>query len=124
MIYKFYDTCSLLLKVDNLWGEDETIVLSSITLEELEHIKTAINKDPDVKFAARKLIHELDEHYGEYDVIVWNNTLAQMMKEMNLPDTQDSKIITSAGWFQLQHQDAEVIFVTNDLSCKHIARAA
>jgi predicted ribonuclease YlaK len=123
MIYKFYDTCSLLLKVDNLWEEDTTLVLSSITLEELEHIKTAMNKDPDVKFAARKLIHELDEHYGEYDVIVWNNTLAQMMKEMNLPDTQDSKIITSAGWFQLQHQDAEVIFVTNDLSCKHIARA-
>ena len=124
MIYKFYDTCSLLLKVDNLWGEDETIVLSSITLEELEHIKTAVNKDPDVKFAARKLIHELDEHYGAYHVIVWNNTLAQMLKEMNLPDTQDSKIITSAGWFQLQHQDAEVVFVTNDLSCKHIARAA
>ena len=37
MIYKFYDTCSLLLKVDNLWEEDSTLVLSSITLEELEN---------------------------------------------------------------------------------------
>ena len=62
MIYKFYDTCSLLLKVDNLWEEDSKMVISSITLEELEHIKTSANKDPDIKFAARKLIYELDRH--------------------------------------------------------------
>ena len=57
MIYKFYDTCSLLLKVDNLWEDNVVVVLSSITLEELENIKTATNKDPDVKYAARKLAH-------------------------------------------------------------------
>ena len=123
MIYKFYDTCSLLLKVDNLWEEDTTLVLSSITLEELEHIKTSVNKDPDVKFAARKLIHELDTHYGSYEVIIWNQTLAQMLKANNLPETPDSKIITSAGWFQLQNQEHNVIFVTNDLCCKHIAKS-
>ena len=115
MIYKFYDTCSLLLKVDNLWEEDTTLVISSITLEELEHIKTSVNKDPDVKFAARKLIHELDTHYGLYEVVIWNQTLAQMLKANNLPETPDSKIITSAGWFQLQNQQYNVVFITNDL---------
>ena len=38
MTYKFYDTCSLLLKVDNLWEDNVIVVLSSITLEELENI--------------------------------------------------------------------------------------
>lgn len=123
MIYKFYDTCSLLLKVDNLWEEDTTLVLSSITLEELEHIKTSVNKDPDVKFAARKLIHELDTHYGSYEVIIWNDVLARALKAHDLPDTPDNKIIISAGWFQLQNQQYDVVFITNDLCCKHIAKS-
>ena len=123
MKYKFYDTCSLLLKVDNLWEEDTTLVISSVTLEELEHIKTSANKDPDVKFAARKLIHELDTHYGSYQVIIWNDVLARALKAHNLPENPDNKIIVSAGWFQLQNQDKEVVFITNDLCCKHIARS-
>ena len=123
MIYKFYDTCSLLLKVDNLWEEDTTIIISSITLEELEHIKTSTNKDPDIKFAARRLIHELDTHYGLYQVIIWNDVLARALKAHDLPDTPDNKIIISAGWFQLENQDKKVIFITNDLCCKHIAKS-
>jgi len=56
----FYDTSSLLLKVDNLQKEEEKFVISSITLEELENIKTSTSKDPDIKYAARKLLHYLD----------------------------------------------------------------
>lgn len=59
---KFYDTSSLLLNLDNLFEDEAQIYISSITLEELEHIKTSANKDPDIKFAARKLIYELDCH--------------------------------------------------------------
>ena len=56
----FYDTSSLLLQADKLFENNETFALSSITLEELEHIKTASNKDADVKFAARKVASLLD----------------------------------------------------------------
>ena len=65
---KFYDTSSLLLKADTLFEDQEKFAISSITLEELEHIKTAANKDADIKYAARKLTHILDTHMGEYDV--------------------------------------------------------
>ena len=75
MKYKFYDTCSLLMKANHLWDDDSTMVISSITLEELEHIKTSANKDPDVKFAARKVVHELAEHYNSYEVMIWSNGL-------------------------------------------------
>ena len=124
MKYKFYDTCSLLLKVNNLWDDDSMIVISTITLEELEHIKTSSNKDPDVKFAARKVVHELDEHYNDYQVVIWNHNLAEMLNDLHLPMTEDSKIIISAKHFQstLNPED-EITFVTNDLCCKHIARA-
>jgi hypothetical protein len=65
---KFYDTSSLLLKVDSLFEEKERFAISSITLEELEHIKTAANKDADIKYAARKLTHILDNHMGDYNI--------------------------------------------------------
>ena len=122
MIYKFYDTCSLLLKANHLWDEDCHIVLSSITLEELEHIKTSINKDPDVKFAARKLIKELDEHYGEYSVMFWNNELMLELTDKSLPITNDSKIIICAlNWFNNLQPGDQMTFITNDICCKQIA---
>ena len=40
---EFYDTCSLLLGLDDIFNEP--FVISSITLEELEHIKTSAHKD-------------------------------------------------------------------------------
>ena len=124
MIYKFYDTCSLLLKVDNLWEEDTVLVLSSITLEELENIKTAANKDPDVKFAARKLAHELDEHFGDgsYTIMIWNNDLMEDLVKAHLPVTNDSKIIICAKAYQaLINPEDEYFFYTNDICCKHMA---
>jgi hypothetical protein len=52
----FYDTCSLLKRVNNLFNDpEEEIIMSSITLNELENIKTS-NKDYDVKIAARRLL--------------------------------------------------------------------
>ena len=51
--YKFYDTCSLLLKTNSLSEEKDPIIISSITLNELENIKTAHNKDIETKSAAR-----------------------------------------------------------------------
>ena len=74
MVYKFYDTCSLLLNVHHLWEDQYRIVISSITLEEIENIKTSANKDIDVKFAARELINELDKNFGEYIVVFWDES--------------------------------------------------
>ena len=127
MTYKFYDTCSLLLKVDNLWEDNVVVVLSSITLEELENIKTAANKDPDVKYAARKLAHELDEHFGDgfYTVMIWNNDLMEDLVEAHLPVTNDSKIIICAdAYMNLIEPEDEFIFYTNDICCKHMAHLA
>lgn len=122
MKYKFYDTCSLLLKVNHLWEEDSILAISSVTLEELEHIKTAANKDPDVKFAARRVVQELDNHYREYKVITWQPSLANLITDKDLFINEDSKIIISALYMsQTIKPEDEMVFITNDLCCKHIA---
>ena len=66
---QFYDTCSLLLRAGNLFDEPEDFIISSITLQELENIKTSTNKDDNIKFSARQLLHDLDEHFDQYLII-------------------------------------------------------
>lgn len=58
--YKFYDTSSLLLVTEEKL--DEYFVISSISLYELESIKTSRNKDYDIKMAARHILHKLFEN--------------------------------------------------------------
>ena len=91
---KFYDTCSLLKKVDTLFDEGK-FAISSITLEELENIKTSANKDPDVKYAARKLIHILDEHYDEYDLHIYTKSDGEIILEKELELNNDAKILVA-----------------------------
>ena len=77
---KFYDTCSLLKKVDNLFDEEE-FAISSITLNELEGIKTSATKDPDVKFAARKILHLLDENPKKYQVVLYYTYMIELKSD-------------------------------------------
>ena len=75
---KFYDTSSLLLKGTDLFTTEEKFAISSITLKELENIKTSANKDPEIKFAARRLLASLDEHSGEYDVHIFSMNMLRV----------------------------------------------
>ena len=55
---KFYDTCALLNNIE-IFNSTENFIISSITLKELENIKSSYNKDEETKYKARKLIHLL-----------------------------------------------------------------
>ena len=112
---KFYDTSSLLLKAGTLFDEnEEKFAISSITLKELEEIKTSFNKDANIKYAARQLLHLLDEHDGEYEISIFKESMLQKIIENDLPITNDMKILASALNYD--------IFVTNDLALKKIAQ--
>lgn len=112
---KFYDTSSLLLKAGTLFDEnEEKFAISSITLKELEEIKTSFNKDANIKYAARQLLHLLDEHDGEYEISIFKESMLQRIIENDLPITNDMKILASALNYD--------IFVTNDLALKKIAQ--
>ena len=116
---KFYDTSSLLLKANTLFDEDEYFAISSITLEELENIKTSLSRDPDIKYAARKLLHCLDEHKGSYDIHIFKESMLSPIKEKDLSISNDMKILATA--INYNQEIDKIIFVTNDLSLKVIA---
>jgi predicted ribonuclease YlaK len=118
---KFYDTSSLLLKSNTLFDNDEYFAISSITLEELENIKTSLSRDADIKYTARKLLHSLDENRGKYDIHIFKENMLLPIKEKDLSISNDMKILATAIDYNNTIKIDEVIFVTNDLSLKVIA---
>ena len=119
---KFYDTSSLLLKADTLFEEKERFAISSITLEELEHIKTAAHKDTDVKYAARKLTHILDNHMGEYDVEIFAEGKEKPIAKAGIYINNDAKILACAHSYEKKlGLGGHIVFITNDICLKHLA---
>ena len=119
--YKFYDTSSLLLKTDSLFIDKEPFAISSITLDELENIKASNHKDAEIKYKARKLLHLLDEHSGEYDIHIFKEQMLNPIIEKDLTITNDMKILATAFDYDNNIHPDETIFVTNDLALKAIA---
>jgi predicted ribonuclease YlaK len=109
------------MKVDTLFEDKNPIVISSITLNELENIKTSTNKDADVKYAARKLLHLLDEHPDDYEVWIFKNNMLDPIIDKDLSITNDTSILATAIDYDKNCHPDETIFVTNDLALKHIA---
>lgn len=113
---KFYDTNALLVLQEKVL--EEKFFISSVTLQELEHIKTSRNKDDEIKYKARKILHILDENEDKYEVIIYDKNIEEMIISLSLDDTPDNKICASCSSIS---KDNDIVFVTNDLCCKTIA---
>lgn len=122
---KFYDTCSFLADLNNKELFSEQFYISSITLHELESIKTSKNKPNELVYAARKLSHLLDEHYGDFDVIVYNTAIDNyIINNLGLNSSiSDNQIVGTAKYLQSEMNHQDVIFITNDICLKNIARS-
>nr|WP_297934460.1 PhoH family protein [uncultured Lachnoclostridium sp.] len=103
----------LLLQKDVL---KENFYISSTSLQELEHIKVSRNKEEQVKYAARKILHILDENETSYNVIVTDSKIIDIIAQHGLENTPDNQICACASTIE------DVIFITNDIACKSIAR--
>ena len=115
---KFYDTSSLLLKATSL--HEEPFVISSITLQELENIKSSGRKDLEIKHNARLVLNYLDNH-DNYTIHIFTNSMLQPIEEMDLEISNDMKILASAIDYDKFVQPDETIFVSNDIALKNIA---
>jgi hypothetical protein len=94
---KFYDTSSLLLIADKLFkNKDDIIVISSITLQELEHIKVSTNKDLHIKYMARKLLHILDENSNNFTCYLYKDYMVNHLTHYNLEVSNDTRILATA----------------------------
>lgn len=114
-IKRLFDTNAVLLLQDKLLDYDE-VYISSTTLIELEHIKVSDRKDQETKYRARKILHILDENSTKYTTVIVNNSILEIIEDYGLENTPDNQICACA--FSLD----DVIFVTNDIACKMIAK--
>ena len=123
--YNFYDTSSLILRVDNLFEDPtENIVISSITLQELENLKTSYSRDFEFKSKIRKLIRLLDENPEAYEVYIYFPEMLEIDSGIPLSEfelTNDIKILATALHYDCYLHPDETVFYTNDLALKNIA---
>ena len=117
--YNFYDTSSLLLLSDEELNQN--FIISSITLNELENIKTSRNKDFEVKAAARHVLHKLFENRGKYQVILYQPEDLELLGDKHFDITDDIRILSSALWADRNIAPDDITFVTNDLALRAIA---
>lgn len=115
---KFYDTSSLLLMAEN---PPENFIISSITLIELERIKTCFNKSEEVKQNARKLTHYLSHNPNNYKVHIYSPRMLERIYDFNLDICDDVKILATALDYETKYCPDDLIFYTNDLALKNIA---
>lgn len=118
---RFYDTSSLLLAGESLFEQDAPFVISSITFKELERIKSSANKDADIKYSARLLLHLLENHPDFYKVVIHKLDYEDVIRDAQIDINTDTMILSDAIYYNNEIAIDEVIFVTNDLSLKHIA---
>ena len=117
---KFLDTNAILDLQDKMFEDD--FCISSISLQEMENIKTSCRKDEETKYKARKALHLLDENKDKYEVVIYTTAMENYIVEKQLEITPDTKIIASCAFSKgLLPQDTDFVFVTNDIACKMIA---
>lgn len=115
----FYDTNAILDLQDKAF--ENYFYISSVTLEELEHIKTSKNKDDEVKYLARKSLHLLDERMDSYECIVYDSHIEDIINNTSIEITPDSKIVACC-YYARKKLVNNLVFYTNDISCKMIAK--
>lgn len=122
---KFFDTSSLLLLGDSIFDKelDYNMFITSVTLNELEHIKTAANKDQSVKYAARQLLHALDNNQDKWNFISYDPRVEEGARDLSFELNNDTKILLASYDYVQTHQSlGTYIFITNDLALKMIAK--
>lgn len=115
----FYDTCSLLNSYDRIFKSNDEFYLSSITLQELENIKTSAHKDAETKYKARRLSRLLAEHEDRYRVFAYDINVKYTLQLLGVEDNNDSRIIATV---KENLKNYPCIFITEDICCYHLAK--
>ena len=107
----FYDTSSLLIKIP-----DTYFYISSITLLELEGIKTSFNKDQDIKERARKVSNYLANNPDKFKVVRYTPDLVSHYLPAFLDINNNDVKILSCAIYQQNLSKEELKIFTNDIN--------
>lgn len=112
-----YDTCSLLNHFDEILQRKEKFAVSSVTINELEHIKVAANKDFDVKARAAQISRWFYNNPDHYENILYNVKWDKILEKHGYLIENDSRIFATA------YYNRQLEFATDDRNCEALARA-
>ena len=115
----FYDTNVLLSKEEKWFNQPEPFWISSVTIEELEQIKNSENKNPEIKYLARKAGRWLIDNPDKYKVFLFDINDCRFKKFPFTIDSADKMILAS-----VIATSSKVTFLTYDLNCYLFAKAA
>lgn len=118
MEYKLFLDTNALLNLQEA-AFKESFVISQKTLEEIENIKNDIRKDGEVKYKARKVAHLLDENYGNYTVVPYDENIKYVLKQFNLDESPDNIILASA---YNENLSQNILVCSDDINCKFISK--
>ena len=94
--------------------------MSSVSINELEEIKTNRNKTEDVRYSARKAVRFLNRYPEKYGVVVYDNLIRSKYLDTGLDESHDVQIIKCAAY--TKDQKYEIKFVSDDILARIIAR--
>ena len=118
----FIDTCYLLNNLDKI---NDHFYISSVTIEELEKIKTSIHKDEDVKYKARKAVRFLIDNRSNYTVIPFKFSYEELNELFDdLPRNNDSQILACAYsvYLEAQKDNTDFIFKYPNICLTHMTK--
>lgn len=118
---RLYDTNILLSHLEVL-ENDKNFLISSVTIKELENIKSSGTRDEATKYSARKAVRWLRDNQDKYRVVVYESLMREKYLDAVefLDDNNDLHIILCAAWMRdMGHE--QITFVTNDMLCRIIA---
>ena len=104
---------SALLHQAGLIDPKVDIAISTITIQELEHIKSN-DKDDKIKYKAREAVRSILTT-GKFETVMTDNKkIDKMLKKYSfLSDIPDHRILCAAEIYAIEH-DIEIIFMTSD----------
>ena len=121
LIIKFYDTNVLLSHLD-LLEKEEKFLISSVTIKELEGIKTSGTKSEQTRYEARKAVHFLSDNQEKYNVIVYDIKSSCDFSEYGLEDSNDNRIMRCALYARDVLGYKDLLFVSDDILCRLIGK--
>ena len=118
----FYDTNVLLSREQEWLEQEEKFLISSVTIEQLELIKSSETKNPQMKYLARKVCNWLINNPDKYIVFLFDENDKIIKKKFPFTiDSPDKKILASA--LKAKNEGQNFIFATYDFNCYLFANA-
>lgn len=114
---RFYDTNALL----ELEKHDEYFYISSVTLQELEAIKSSSGKSEEVKYKARRAAKLLRDNQDKFSIVGYFKSMKDIIDSFGLEESPDNKICACAKWLAMRGED-DLMFITNDVCCHLMAK--